>query len=201
MLTPSRRTALGLMTALWAACLPGVPGAAPARYELDATASNVGFLFTMGGAQNKGTMQVSKATILVESANLAASRVDISVDVASVRTPLPFVRPALIGPEVLDAARYPTIRFVSSKVKLAPDGRLSGGAQITGKLTMRGVTRPVTFEASLFRVKGSAKDDLSQLSVHLTGQVSRAAFGATGYGDLVADMVGLDITAVIRVVE
>jgi len=198
MLTPSRRSALVLMAALWAACLPGAPDAAPTRYQLDAEASDVGFLFTLGGGRQKGTMQVSKAVILVDPANLATSRVDISVDVASVRTPLPFVRPTLIGPEVLDAARYPTIRFVSTRVQLAPDGRLSGGAQITGKLTMHGVTLPVTFEAGLFRAKGSAKDDLSQLSVHLKGQVSRSAFGASGYSDLVADSVGLDIIAVIR---
>lgn len=200
-MTSSRRTALGLITALWATCLAGVSGAGPTRYQLDTAASKVGFLFTMGGSRNKGTMQVSKAVILVDPANLAASRVDISVNVASVRTPLPFVRQALIGPEMLDAARYPTVRFVSTRVQLAPDGRLSGGAQINGKLTMRGVTRPVTLEAGLFRVPGSAKNDLSQLSVHLKGQVSRSAFGATGYADLVADMVGLDITAVIRVVE
>lgn len=172
-------------------------GAAPTRYTLDAKASRVGFSFSLGGRQHNGTMPVSRAVILVDPDNLAASRVDISLDVAGVRTPLPFVRPALIGPEVLDAARYPTIRFVSNKVQLAPDGRLSGGATISGKLTMHGVTRPVTFKATLFRAPGSAADDLSNLTVQLSGQVSRAAFGAVGFPDLVADTIGLDIYAVI----
>lgn len=189
----------GLLALLLASFLPADLAAAPTRYHLDAKTSKVGFSFTMGGTSQTGTMPVSKAVILVDPDNLAASRVDISLNVAQVRTPLPFARQALIGPDVLDVARYPTIRFVSTRVRLAPDGRLSGGATISGKLTMHGVTRPVTFEAGLFRAPGSAPDDLSVLTVLLKGQISRSAFGATGYGDLVADTVGLNISAVIRV--
>ena len=199
MVTLARHSAFLLLLALTAGLLPTVLGAAPTRYQLDAKASRVGFSFVLGGAAQKGTMPVSKAVILVDPDNLAASRVDISVDVAAVRTPLPFARVALIGPDVLDVARYPTIRFVSTKVTLAADGRLSGGAKITGKLTMRGVTRPVTLDASLFRAPGSAPDDLSNLTVQLQGQINRSDFGATGFGDLVADGVGLNIMAVIRI--
>jgi polyisoprenoid-binding protein YceI len=195
----ARRTAILGVVALTTGFLPGVPAAAPTRYQLDTKASRVGFSFVLGGTAQKGTMPVSKAVVLVDPDNLAASRVDISVDVGAVRTPLPFARVALIGPEVLDAARYPTIRFVSTRVTLGADGRLSGGAKITGKLTMRGVTRPVTLDAGLFRAPGSAPDDLSNLSVQLQGQINRSDFGATGFGDLVADSVGLNIVAVIRI--
>ena len=190
-----------MLGALMLASLPVLLMAAPTRYRLEAKSSQVGFSFTLAGALQKGTMPVSKAVILVDPDNLRASRVDISVDVARARTPLPFARNALIGPDVLDAARYPTIRFVSTKVQLAADGRLSGGAKITGKLTMHGVTRPVTLEAGLFRTAGSAPDDLSNLTVQLKGQISRSAFGATGYKDLVADTVGLNIVAEIRAIR
>lgn len=202
---PARRTAIlaviCLVTVFLASSFPEILSAAPTRYQLDAKASSVGFTFTLGGGPQKGAMPVSKAKIIVDPANLSASRVDISLDVAGARTPLPFARKALTGPDVLDVARYPTIRFVSTKIKLAADGRLSGGAQITGRLTMRGVTRPVSLAASLFRARGSAVDDLSVLTVQLKGQVSRSAFGASGYGDLVADNVGLNITAVIHAIK
>jgi len=202
-----RRTTRVLLTVLWtgivtsicATILPGAVTAPPIRYQLDASASTVGFVFTLGGARQNGTMQIAAADIFVDPANLATSRVDISLDVDSVRTPLPFARQALIGPDVLDARRYPRIRFTSTRVQLAPDGHLSGGANILGSLTVHGVTRPVTFEASLFRAKGSAPGDLSVLTVSLAGHVSRKAFGASGYGDLVADQVELNIIAVIRI--
>lgn len=183
--------------ALWPTALM----AAPTQYVLDAKASQVGFSYTLGGGVQKGSMPVAQASITVDPENLTASHVDITLNVASVRTALPFATQALIGPKVLDAAQFPTIRFVSTKVALGPKGRISGGAQITGQLTMHGITRPMTFDAGLFRTRGSASDDLSALTVHLTGQVSRSAYGATGYTDLVADMVKLDITAAIQATQ
>jgi len=197
--TPIQRIVLVLLSVLWTGILADKVTAAPTRYQLDAQASTVGFVFTLGGARQNGTMQVATAEILVDPANLAASRVDISLDVDSVRTPLPFARQALIGPDMLDVGQFPTVRFTSTKVRLAADGRLSGGATISGNLTVHGVTRQVTLDAGLFRAKGSAPDDLSLLTVQLSGQLSRSAFGASGYGDLVGDPVDLNIVAIIRV--
>jgi len=197
--TPIQRIVLVLLSVLWTGILADKVTAAPTRYQLDAQASTVGFVFTLGGARQNGTMQVATAEIFVDPANLAASRVDISLDVDSVRTPLPFARQALIGPDLLDVGQFPTIRFISTKVRLAADGRLSGGATISGNLTVHGVTRQVMLDAGLFRAKGSAPDDLSLLTVQLSGQLSRSAFGASGYGDLVGDPVDLNIVAVIRV--
>ena len=198
-MTPIQRIVLVLLSSLWTGILADKVTAAPTRYQLDAQASTVGFVFTLGGARQNGTMQVATAEIFVDPANLAASRVDISLDVDSVRTPLPFARQALIGPDLLDVGQFPTIRFISTKVRLAADGRLSGGATISGNLTVHGVTRQVMLDAGLFRAKGSAPDDLSLLTVQLSGQLSRSAFGASGYGDLVGDPVDLNIVAVIRV--
>jgi polyisoprenoid-binding protein YceI len=197
MITPVK-TLFDLMAFLLLLAAPVNVTAAPTKYLLDTQASRIEFIFTLGGGRQKGIMPVARSLIIVNPTNLTLSRVDISLDVAGVRTPLPFVRPALIGPKVLDAARYPTIRFVSNRITLGPGGRLSDGATITGKLTMHGVTRPVTFDAGLFRAPGSAPDDLSVLSIKLSGQVSRSAFGATGYSDLVGDTIGLNISAVIR---
>jgi len=196
----TRRTALTALACLvpaFSSALASVTQAAPTRYTLNKGGSNVGFSFMMGGGAQKGTMPVQTAKITIDPDNLASSHVNVSVNVAGARTGLIFATQALIGPEVLDAAQFPTIRFVSRTVKLAADGRLSGGARIIGDLTLRGITRPITLQANLYRQSGSAVDDLRSLTVQLTGQVSRSAFGAVGYPNLVADMVGLDITAVI----
>jgi len=194
----SLKTLPALLAFLLLLAAPMDVTAAPTKYLLDANGSRIEFIFIMGGGRHKGIMPVAKSLIIVNPTNLTLSRVDISLDVAGVRTPLPFVKPALVGPKVLDATRYPTIRFVSNRVTLGPGGRLSDGAKISGKLTMHGVTRPVTFNAGLFRAPGAAPDDLSELSIKLSGQVSRSAFGVTGYRDLVGDTIGLNISAVIR---
>lgn len=187
------------------ACLPllGVTGAqaalaTPTRYALDIQNSSVGFVFTLSGNAQRGTMPVKRADILIDPQNLTASTVDVLVDVSNARTGLFFATQAMTGAEVLDAARFPTIRFVSTRVQLGPGGRISDGAQIVGDLTVRGVTRRITLEATLYRRPGSQANDLSQLSIRLRGQISRRAFGASGYGGLVDDTVTLDIQATVK---
>jgi polyisoprenoid-binding protein YceI len=68
-------------------------------------------------------------------------------------------------------------------------------AEVTGNLTIRGVTRPVTLVAQIFRPQGSATYDRSRLTVRLTGRVNRSDFGATGWSDMVGDEVRIVITA------
>lgn len=182
------------------ACLalgPVGASAAPTQYTLRKEASSVGFQFYLSGVATRGTMPVKAADIIIDPNHLAASRVDVTLDVAKAKTAFFFATDALLSRDVLDAAQFPTIRFVSKSIQLASDGRLSGGASIRGLLTMRGVTRPITLTASVLRAPGSAADDLSDLTVRLNGAVSRSDFGATGYSDLVKDKVNLDILAVV----
>ncbi|MGR3804882.1 YceI family protein [Marinibacterium profundimaris] len=177
---------------------PRAARAAQRRYGLAASASRVGFVFNLGGAPQKGTMPITRADIRIDPDNLANSAVDVSVSVREARTGLIFATDALKSPEVLDAGRHPTIRFVSTRVKLGPGGRISDGAALSGDLTVRGVTKPVTFQASVFRPAGTGAGDLDNLQVRLSGAISRSAFGATGYSDLVDDRITLDIRAAIR---
>lgn len=80
--------------------------------------------------------------------------------------------------------------FESTSVKGAGEA-----AEVTGNLTIRGVTKEVTLKAQLFRPQGSAPDDLDHLTVKLTGRVNRSDFGATGWADMVGDEVRIQITA------
>jgi polyisoprenoid-binding protein YceI len=172
--------------------------AAPTRYALDQTVSQVGFIYVLNGAAQKGTMPVSQADLVIDPENLSDAKVDVQVSVEKARTGLIFATDALKAPSVLDAGQFPTIRFVATAIHLGADGRLSNGARIDGDITMRGVTRPASFQASLFRMQGSAPDDLSTLTIRLTGAVRRSDFGASGYADLVGDVVQLDIVARIQ---
>ena len=172
--------------------------AAPTRYALDQTVSQVGFIYVLNGAEQKGTMPVSQADLVIDPENLSDAKVDVQVSVEKARTGLIFATDALKAPSVLDAGQFPTIRFVATAIHLGADGRLSNGARIDGDITIRGVTRPASFEASLFRMQGSAPDDLSTLTIRLTGAVRRSDFGASGYADLVGDVVQLDIVARIQ---
>jgi polyisoprenoid-binding protein YceI len=55
------------------------------------------------------------------------------------------VAKAMRAPDQLDVAQHPTIRFASTRVVGEGEGRL----RVTGRLTIRGVTREVTFPATV----------------------------------------------------
>ncbi len=172
--------------------------ARPTKYVLDAEASRVGFTYRLSGAEQSGEMPITQADLLIDPTNLEASTAEVTVNPARVRTGFFFVTEALKSAGVLNTDAYPDITFRSTDVTLAPSGRLSDGAALTGDLTVRGITHPVTLTADLFRPPGTAPDDLSVLTITLTGQLSRSLYGATGYAGIVDDSVGLDITAQIR---
>lgn len=53
----------------------------------------------------------------------------------------------------------------------------------------------MTLDAGLYRQRGTQPGDRNNLTVLLTGGVSRSAFGATGYAGLVGDRIGIRILA------
>ncbi len=171
------------------ALLAATPAAAaPVAYSLDKEHSVVGFGYNMAGQDAHGTMPVAAAQVVLDLDRPANSRVDATIDAAHAQAGLFLATQAMQGATVLDTRNHPTISFHSTRV--VPQG---DGAQVTGDLTIRGVTRPVTLTARIYRQKGTQAGDRDKLSIHLAGDVSRAAFGAGGYPDVVGDKITLDI--------
>lgn len=175
--------------------------AAPIAYTLERTETRVGFGFSISGVAQAGTMPVARADMTIDPDNLANSRVDVLLQAAEARTGLFLATQALKSAQVLNTAQFPTIRFTSSAIELADGGRLSGGAQVEGRLTIRDVSRPIRLTASLFRPPGTAVDDLQRLTVQMSGGISRSAWGVIGYRELVDDIVTFDIRAALRAIN
>lgn len=54
------------------------------------------------------------------------------------------VQTTMLGPKVLDAAKFPEIRFTSSRIEPAAQGHY----RVTGKLDLHGVSHDLTFEVT-----------------------------------------------------
>lgn len=192
---PGRRAALGGLVGL-AAALAAVPrpaAAAADRYLLETDRSEVQFRYTLEGVPGTGTMPIVSADLRLDFDRAANSSANVVLDASRARTGVIFVTQALKSGDVLNTAAHPRIVFRSRSFAAR-----SGGASVAGDVTIRGVTRPLTLAAAIFRQEGTAEGDLSRLTVQLTGHVSRSAFGAGGFADLVADRVDLQITARLR---
>lgn len=190
----SRRLLIFSGLASWATA--GLAAATP--YDLIRENSRVAFKFDISGTPQTGTVPIKTADIRVDTRNLAASNAVVTADIREAKAGVLFATQALLSPSVLDAENHPLVRYASTKIILGQAGRISEGAKIDGDLTLRGVTRPLRLAAFLSRPAGTAPDDLSVLSIQLTGALSRSEFGATGYPKLVEDTVTLDIFAEIR---
>lgn len=159
-------------------------------YVLDAEASTVGFETDFGPDLITGTFPLETADLKLDFDNVANSTVSVALDVTGAEASFPFAAQALKGPKVLDAKEFPKMSFVSTSVQRAGDA-----AEVTGDITIRGVTKPITFKAELFRPAGSDPADHAHLTLRLTGHVLRSAFGATGWSDMVGDEVRIVINA------
>ncbi|NIZ15451.1 YceI family protein [Phaeobacter sp. HF9A] len=164
--------------------------AAPAAFRLDAQDSVVGFTYYLGGKATQGQMPVSAAELSLDLENIAASRIDVTLSPDHARAGFVIATEALKSASVLDARHYPDIRFVARRIT----GTLNG-AEVTGDLTLRGVTKPVTLNAQLYRQRGTDVGELDHLAILLTGSLDRMAFGAEGYADLVGPQIDLRILA------
>lgn len=179
--------ALALVAALFALSAPAA--ADPVRYLLEAERSRVSFTYRLEGVPGTGTMPVDSADLRLDFDTAANSTARVVLSAEGARTGLGLITQALKSGDVLDTATHPRITFQSRRFEARP-----GGARVTGDVTIRGVTRPLTLEADIFRQEGTAAGDRSRLTVVLTGHVDRTAFGASGYAALVAPRVDLDIT-------
>jgi polyisoprenoid-binding protein YceI len=182
------RTVILALSLTVAALSPAVADAI--AYRLDPAASTVSFGYALNGAPQRGTMPVAAADIALDFDRAAGSRVRVVLSPGRADAGNPIATEAMRSPGVLDAAAHPEIVFASTAIRAAGQG-----ARVDGQLTIRGVTRDVQLAADIYRPPGSRDGDLSRLTVVLRGSVSRAAFGADGFTDLVGDTVTLDIVA------
>lgn len=128
-------------------------------YKDDPNHSSLTFKILHFGLSNY-TARFTKfdATLELDPAKLAASSVSVTIDPTSVKTDYPgdfkaghkdspynsFEEEIAQGPKYLNAGKFGTITFKSTKVV-----QTGKGLKVTGDLTFLGVTKPVTLDATV----------------------------------------------------
>jgi polyisoprenoid-binding protein YceI len=96
-----------------------------------------------------------------------ASRVEVTVGIASVDCDAPGWNDRLRSAEWLDAQRYPRMTFHSNSIELGDEHAIANG-----ELTLHGVTRPIVLTVSLL---DCSSKDLCQFAAH--GRIKRSEYG------------------------
>lgn len=174
---------LALLVALAVAAAP----ARPADYLIDNARSHAEFSVRLLWVRQIG----GRFTDLHGEISLNPLRdtavVEATVDVDSVAMPSARLRRWVLDPEFFDARRFPTIHFVSAPLAVRS---LDRGGPLPGRLTLRGVTRPVEF-----RLEPASctlqRDTVCQIEVR--GQIQRSDYGMVGHSTAVSDTVNLGL--------
>jgi polyisoprenoid-binding protein YceI len=142
-------------------------------WQLDPMHTQVEFAVKHFGMMTvRGRFNEVKATGTVDPENPAASQVEVTIDVASLNTHNAQRDNDLRGSHFLELERYPTITFRSTEIE--PTGK--DGYAMTGDLTIKGATRPVTLQVQRY---GELNDPSMghRIGYSAEGEINRKDFG------------------------
>lgn len=164
-------------------------------YNLDPSHSRIGFVTRHAMiAKVRGAFNDVTGTAAINGADPAASSLDVTIQTASVDTRDANRDGHLSSPDFFDAATYPTISFKGTGFDITSDETV----EVTGDLTIKGITKQVTIP---FEFGGVATDPFGNSRAGFEGQlvVNRKDWGLTWNaaletgGVLVADKVTLEL--------
>jgi polyisoprenoid-binding protein YceI len=180
--------ALGLVASAQAQ----TPTVQAGTYKLEPNHTQVFFgVNHLGFSNYYGSFSGASGSLTLDPAKPAASKLDISVPVASVYTPSDKLTGELKSAGWLGADEFPTMTFHSTSV--TPTGPTS--ADIAGDLTLHGVTKPVTLKAKFHGAGPNPITKAYTIGFDVTGAVKRSDFGVSTYVPMISDNVDLIITA------
>jgi polyisoprenoid-binding protein YceI len=152
-------------------------------WALDKAHSKVGFTIThMMLSEVDGYFKAFEAKVTGAKPDLSDAQFEFSTDVNSIETGNERRDGDLKGEKWFDAAKFPTLSFKSTSFKKGADGKY----KVAGDLTMHGVTKPVTLDATMVGPKQmpgrDGKPGPEKVGFKMTGTVKRTDFGIGGSG-------------------
>ena len=145
-----------------------------ASYSVDASHTTAGFgVRHLMVSTVRGVFDKVSGTVEIDDADPAQSRIDVTIDAASVDTRDAKRDEHLRGADFFDVAKFPTIAFRSTRIEKSQDGTLLA----TGNLTIHGVTRPVTLTIDSLSPPSKAPWGAIVRGATATARVSRREFG------------------------
>ncbi|MBO0595171.1 YceI family protein [Nesterenkonia sp. E16_7] len=166
----------------------------PGTWNLDSSHSEIGLTVRHAGISKvRAIFEEAEATLVVSEGDVAT--VDARVKAASFNSKSPDRDAHVRGEDFLDSEKHPELTFVANNITASGEE-----FEISGDLSIRGVTKPVTFEVEF---GGQAVDPFGMTRAGFSANtvISRKEFGLTwnaaleAGGVLVGDKVSIDLEA------
>lgn len=174
--------------------LPGSPNAAAVTagtYAVDPAHTQVTWTLNhMGFSMLSGQFGAEGGSLTIDPKRPAAAKLDVTFAIPKLSTTSEQFKHHLESKDFFDAATYPTARFVSTGVKV-----MGNKAVITGNLTIKDQTKPVTLNATFFGAGTNPMSKKLNIGFRATAKIKRSDFGVGAYVPVVGDEVDLTINA------
>lgn len=165
--------------------------AAPVTYKLDPHHTMVLFSWNHFGYSNPtADLGLGDGTLVFDEQHPAKSSVEVTLPLADLDTHVPALDEHLKKPDFLDAGKYPTVTFKSTKVQPLGGHKF----KVTGDLTVHGVTRPVVLAATLNKIGPHPMSKAQSIGFDATASIKRSDFGVGAYVPSVSDEITIRIT-------
>jgi polyisoprenoid-binding protein YceI len=172
-----------------AAALASPAFAAPETYAVEGTHTYPRFSYShFGYSTQLSRFNKTTGKVVFDKAAKTGS-VEIVIDTQSVDTGYGTFNEHIQGEDFLDTGKYPTATFKSTKVVFEGDKPVA----VEGKLTLKGVTKPVTLTVTSFQAMPHPMLKKDAIGANAFTVVKRSEFNAGKYAPYVGDDVRIDI--------
>jgi len=183
---------LAALTVLTALFVTAAQTRAADNHKADPVHSSVLFRSNHGNIGHVwGRFTDFSGTFALDDADATKSNFNFEVKAASVDTNQPKRDEHLKSPDFLNAKQYPTITFKSTAVK---KGQQDKTLEVTGDMTLHGVTRAVTANVEVLG-KGEFPPGMQRTGIEATFSVKLSDFqikGVPGVGDEIKLIVAVE---------
>ena len=165
--------------------------AAPVTYTMDPGHTFVLFSWNHFGFSNPtANLSLGQGTLVFDDKDPSKSSVDVTLPLADLDTHVSKLDEHLKKPDFLDADKYPTITFKSTKVQAVGGNKY----KVTGDLTVHCVTKPVTLDATLNKSGEHPMMKVPTVGFDAVATLKRSDFGVGAYVPNVSDEIKVRIT-------
>lgn len=133
------------------------------------------------------------ATLSLDADDPAASAVNVTIEAASINSQVAVFDEHLNSENWFDTETYPEVTFVSTGLAQDPEDHTKG--TMTGDLTIKDITKPVTLDVTMLgAVSQHPVKQVPTVGVQATTTVLRSDFGLGAYAPAVGDEITITIS-------
>ena len=170
--------------------LASAPAAYAADYTIDPTHSHIMFMIDhLGFAKIVGLFSTFSGTLSFDPNNVPASKLNVTIKTESLQTQFGPRDKDLKGADWFNTTEFPEMTYVGSQFVKKDEHT----GTVAGKLTLHGVTKPVTLDVTVNKVGQNPLDKINSAGFSARGTLKRSDFGIKAFLGAIGDEVELII--------